>query len=65
MTPEQIRLVRDSFTRVEPIAQQVVGLFYGKLFEPDTDLCKLFRGDMKAQGARLESKCRFMSEFDC
>ncbi|NJO35343.1 MAG: hypothetical protein HC869_21900 [Rhodospirillales bacterium] len=33
MTPEQIKLVQDTFKHVEPIAPQAADLFYGRLFE--------------------------------
>ena len=53
MTPEQIKLVQDSFAKVAPIAPTAAELFYGKLFELDPELKPLFKGDMKEQGAKL------------
>ncbi len=53
MTPDQRRLVRDSFARVAPIAEQAAELFYGRLFELDPALKPLFKGDMKEQGRKL------------
>jgi len=53
ITPQQKLLVQESFTKVEPIADQAAELFYGKLFEYDPSLKKLFKGDMKEQGQKL------------
>jgi len=53
MTPHQIALVRSSFAMLEPIADQAAALFYDNLFLADPSLRRLFRGDMKAQGAKL------------
>lgn len=49
----QIRLVRDSFALVQPIATQAAALFYDHLFVADPSLRALFRGDMVNQGERL------------
>ena len=53
MNDHQIQLVRQSFTLVQPIADQAAALFYDKLFERDPSISTLFRGDMAQQGARL------------
>ena len=54
MTPEQVKLVQESFGKVAPIAEQAAGLFYQRLFELDPSLRGLFKGgDMKAQGQKL------------
>ena len=53
MTPQQIELVQQSWTKVKPISEQAAELFYGRLFELDPALKALFKGDMKAQGAKL------------
>ena len=53
MTPETISLVKDSWTKVEPISEQAAGLFYGRLFEVYPEVKPLFRGDMKEQGRKL------------
>jgi len=47
------RLVQDSFALVAPIAETAAELFYGRLFELDPSLRKLFDGDMKEQGRKL------------
>ena len=53
LTEEQIKLVQDSFTKVEPIAEAAAEIFYNKLFEYDPELKKLFKGDLKDQGKKL------------
>src|SRR5215472_7556402 len=53
MTPEQKRLVQESFARVLPIKEQAAALFYDRLFTLDPSLKPLFKGDIKRQGALL------------
>jgi hemoglobin-like flavoprotein len=53
MTPKQVKLVRESFAKVAPIAPQAAELFYGRLFEIAPDLKPLFKGDIKEQGRKL------------
>lgn len=53
MSPSEIDLVRDSFRKVLPIADQAAALFYARLFELDSTLRPLFRGDMDEQGRRV------------
>lgn len=53
MTPEEIKLVKDSWTKVLLISETAAELFYGKLFELDSSLKPLFKGDMKEQGRKL------------
>lgn len=53
MTPQEIQLVRDSFHKIAPIADQAAALFYTRLFELDPALRALFHGDMAAQGRKL------------
>jgi hemoglobin-like flavoprotein len=55
MTPEQIKLVQESFNKVVPISEKAAELFYGKLFELDPEIKPLFKGDMKEQGRKLMS----------
>jgi hemoglobin-like flavoprotein len=49
----QIRLVQDSFKSVALIGDQAAALFYGRLFELDPQLRKLFKTDTKEQGRKL------------
>ena len=53
MTPRQIELVQESFTKVLPIAPAAAEIFYARLFEIDPALRGLFKGDMKEQGRML------------
>src|SRR5215218_2895568 len=53
MNAEQIKLVRDSFEKVAPIADTAAALFYGRLFDLDPALESLFKGDIVEQGRKL------------
>lgn len=53
MTPAEITLVKESFRKVLPIADQAAALFYTRLFELDPTLRALFHGDMVEQGRKL------------
>jgi nitric oxide dioxygenase len=53
MTPAQIAAVQSSFSKVAPIADQAAAMFYGRLFELDPSLRKLFKSDMREQGKKL------------
>jgi len=54
MTPEQKRLVRDTWKQVAPIADAAAGMFYRRLFEIDPSTRALFRAtDMVAQRKKL------------
>jgi hemoglobin-like flavoprotein len=54
MTAQDIVLVKESFRKLSPTAEQVAALFYARLFELDPSLRSLFHGDMATQG------CKFM-----
>jgi hemoglobin-like flavoprotein len=53
MTPEEKKLVQESFAKVAPIAEQAAALFYQNLFAMDPALKPLFKGDMAEQGKKL------------
>jgi hemoglobin-like flavoprotein len=54
MTPEQKRLVRDTWKQVAPVADAAAGMFYRRLFKIDPTTRKLFRAtDMVAQRKKL------------
>ncbi len=53
MTPEQIKLVQDSFKKVAPIAPQAADIFYARLFEIAPDVRPLFPDDMSGQKGKL------------
>jgi hemoglobin-like flavoprotein len=53
MTPHQVRLVRNSFKKIEPIANQAGKDFYNRLFEVAPELRPLFPDNMEGQHAKL------------
>lgn len=53
MTPAQTDFVKRSFEYIQPIAGKAGALFYGRLFEIDPELRKLFKGDLGEQGEKL------------
>jgi len=53
MTPDQISLVKESFTKVLPIKDAAAAAFYDRLFTLDPALKPLFKGDIVAQGQKL------------
>ena len=52
---QQVQLVKESFAKIAPIAEQAADLFYGRLFDIAPQLRPLFNGDIKAQGRKLMS----------
>jgi hemoglobin-like flavoprotein len=53
MTPEQIKLVQDSFAKVAPISEKAAELFYGHLFEIAPQVRAMFPDDMTEQRKKL------------
>ncbi|WP_041746297.1 globin family protein [Coraliomargarita akajimensis] len=53
MSPEEIKLVQESWEKCVPIADKAAELFYGKLFELDPSLKPLFKSDITEQGKKL------------
>lgn len=53
MTPEQIKLVQQSFAKVAPISEQAALLFYDRLFEVAPQVKSLFPADMTEQRKKL------------
>ena len=53
MTPDQVKAIQESFSKVAPISEQAAELFYGRLFEIAPAVKPLFHGDMKEQGRKL------------
>lgn len=53
MNSHEISLVKSSFKKVAPIADQAAAIFYARLFELDPSLRALFHGDMADQGRKL------------
>lgn len=53
MTPEQIKLVQGSFSKVEPIAETAADIFYDRLFEIAPSVRSMFPAEMKDQKTKL------------
>lgn len=53
LTQQQKQLVKHSFAKVEPIAEQAAAQFYQKLFEYDPSLKPLFGKSIDEQGKKL------------
>ena len=55
MTPEQIKLVQDSFEIVKTNAEQAAQLFYNRLFDLNPNLRSMFNESIQEQGRKLMS----------
>ena len=53
MTPDQIRLVQQSFAKVAPISETAAVLFYDRLFEVAPSVKAMFPADMTEQRRKL------------
>src|SRR5262249_22808372 len=53
MTPDQIKLVQQSFAKVAPISEQAAVLFYDRLFEIAPTVRAMFPNDMTEQRRKL------------
>ena len=53
MTPEEVKLVQQSFSRVAPISEQAAVLFYDRLFEIAPQVRSMFPDDMTEQRRKL------------
>ena len=53
MTPQQIKLVQNSFAQVAPIATIAADLFYGRLFEIAPQVRRMFPQEMAEQKKKL------------
>src|SRR5246500_3803624 len=53
MTPDQIKLVQDSFAKVAPISDQAAIIFYDRLFEVAPSVKAMFPEDMTEQRRKL------------
>jgi hemoglobin-like flavoprotein len=53
LTSTQKTLVQESFARIAPVADAAAALFYGRLFQIDPSLQRMFRGDMGEQRQKL------------
>jgi hemoglobin-like flavoprotein len=53
MTPDQVKLVQDSFSKVAPISETAAMLFYDRLFEIAPPVRAMFPTDMIEQRKKL------------
>jgi hemoglobin-like flavoprotein len=53
MTPDQVKLVQDSFAKVGPISKTAAVLFYDRLFEIAPSVKPMFPTDMTEQRKKL------------
>ena len=53
MTPDEVKLVQQSFSKVAPIADQAAILFYDRLFEVAPQVRSMFPDDMAEQRKKL------------
>ena len=60
MTADQVRLVRESWVKVEPIAATAAAMFYDRLFQLDPSVRPLFKRDVTDQGRMLMSMLRIV-----
>lgn len=60
LTDHQIALIRSSYDRILPLAEETGDLFYSRLFEIAPYLRPLFRGDMKVQGRKVMEMLTFI-----
>jgi nitric oxide dioxygenase len=53
MTPDQVTLVQESFSKVAPISEQAAVIFYDRLFEVAPGVKAMFPSDMTEQRKKL------------
>ena len=53
MTPEQVKLVQQSFSKLVPISDQAAVIFYDRLFEIAPQVKSMFPSDMAEQRGKL------------
>jgi hemoglobin-like flavoprotein len=53
MTPDQVKLVQSSFSKVAPISEQAAVIFYDRLFEIAPKVKSMFPADMTEQRRKL------------
>ena len=53
MTPRQKQIIRETFPLIREVAIPVSLLFYGRLFDMDPSLRRLFKIDLKEQSKKL------------
>ena len=53
MTPDQVKLVQQSFSKIVPISDQAAVIFYNRLFEIAPQVKSMFPSDMTEQRGKL------------
>jgi nitric oxide dioxygenase len=53
MTPDQVKLVQQSFSKVAPISDQAAVMFYGRLFEIAPQVKSMFPANLTEQRRKL------------
>lgn len=53
MTPDQVKLVQQSFSKVAPISDQAAAIFYDRLFEVAPQVKAMFPADISEQKKKL------------
>jgi nitric oxide dioxygenase len=53
MTPDQVKIVQESFAKVAPISDQAATIFYDRLFEVAPSVKAMFPADMSEQRKKL------------
>jgi nitric oxide dioxygenase len=53
MTPDQVKIVQESFAKVAPISDQAATIFYDRLFEVAPSVKAMFPSDMTEQRKKL------------
>lgn len=53
MTPDQVKLVQQSFAKVAPISEQAAAIFYDRLFDVAPGVRAMFPADMTEQRRKL------------
>lgn len=53
MTPAQLRILRNSFAKIEPVSDRFGEMFYERLFSIAPELRKMFGSDLKLQQAKF------------
>jgi len=53
MTPEQVRLVRDSYPAIAEQSEPIAALLYGRLFELAPEVRPMFKQEIAIQGRKL------------
>jgi hemoglobin-like flavoprotein len=60
MTPDQVKIVQESFAKVAPIADQAATIFYDRLFEVAPSVKAMFPSDLTLQRKKLMATLAFV-----